>query len=167
MLNHCFDDIEKFIVRLQHAFAATRELQTRKKQAKRAAAAATAGISGAGPLSPTQQAPLLSSAELALLGARARGPSEDDYYEILSKFKLAFNLLAKLKGCIHEPNAPELIHFLFTPLAIIIESARNGKFATIKQRQHRLAPQQDKLCCAQLASAVLAANANTPFVSQV
>lgn len=31
-------------------------------------------------------------------------------------------------GCIHDPNAPELVHFLFTPLAIIIEAARsNGK----------------------------------------
>ena len=33
-----------------------------------------------------------------LLAIRARGPDEDGFYEILSKFKLAFNLLAKLKG---------------------------------------------------------------------
>ena len=33
-----------------------------------------------------------------LLAMRARGPSEEDFFEILSKFKLAFNLLAKLKG---------------------------------------------------------------------
>lgn len=76
----------------------------------------------------TSSSPITAS-EMALLGARARGPSEEDYFEILSKFKLAFNLLAKLKGCIHEPNAPELVHFLFTPLAIIIESARNGKLS--------------------------------------
>lgn len=32
VLNHCFDDIEKFIARLQHAAAASRELERRQKQ---------------------------------------------------------------------------------------------------------------------------------------
>lgn len=31
VLNHCFDDIEKFIARLQHAAAASRELERRQK----------------------------------------------------------------------------------------------------------------------------------------
>lgn len=85
------------------------------------------GYNKAGPPGSTAAGSPITASELALLGSKARGPSEEDYFEILSKFKLAFNLLAKLKGCIHEPNAPELVHFLFTPLAIIIESARNGK----------------------------------------
>lgn len=29
---------------------------------------------------------------------RARGPRQGDFFDILAKFKLAFNLLAKLKG---------------------------------------------------------------------
>lgn len=33
VLNHCFDDIEKFIARLQHAAAASRELERRQKYA--------------------------------------------------------------------------------------------------------------------------------------
>lgn len=73
------------------------------------------------------ETPLMTNVELAMLASKARGPNEEDFFEILSKFKLAFNLLAKLKGCIHDPNAPELVHFLFTPLTIIIESARYGK----------------------------------------
>lgn len=140
MLNHCFDDIEKFIIRLQQAVtgqAALRELQagpkrgskSSKKMASNNQLAHPAGGGSSRDLQALASSPpCISSSELAMLKARARGPSEDDYFEILSKFKLAFNLLAKLKGCIHEPNAPELVHFLFTPLAIIIDSARNGKY---------------------------------------
>lgn len=122
MLNHCFDDIEKFIIRIQHAAAASRELQAKRKLSKRSLASGGQLIGGKDP-----QHQQVTASELAILSARARGPNDEDYFEILSKFKLAFNLLAKLKGCIHEPNAPELVHFLFTPLAIIIDSARNGK----------------------------------------
>lgn len=32
VLNHCFDDIEKFIARLQHAAAASRELERRRRR---------------------------------------------------------------------------------------------------------------------------------------
>lgn len=97
-------------MRLQHAAAAQRELQTRRNMRRSSQTQkSTNGMPGDG-----------------LLASRARGPNEDDFYEILCKFKLAFNLLAKLKGCIHDPNAPELVHFLFTPLAIIIDAARNS-----------------------------------------
>lgn len=128
VLNHCFDDIEKFIIRLQQAAAALRELQAKRKLSKRSSISSQ--VNGGQPMPGGKLlGPPMTASEMAHLSARARGPAEDDYFEILSKFKLAFNLLAKLKGCIHEPNAPELVHFLFTPLAIIIDSARNGKFA--------------------------------------
>lgn len=110
ILNHCFDDIERFILRLQHSAAALRELQLRQQNRRGKKGSSSGGIeSGDG-----------------LLAVRARGPAEEEFIEILGKFKLAFNLLAKLKGCIHDPNAPELVHFLFTPLAIIIEAARSN-----------------------------------------
>ena len=109
ILNHCFDDIERFIIRLQHSAAALRELQIRQQNRRKGGKNSSGHESGDG-----------------LLAVRARGPAEEEFFEIMSKFKLAFNLLAKLKGCIHDPNAPELVHFLFTPLAIIIEAARSN-----------------------------------------
>jgi epidermal growth factor receptor kinase substrate 8 len=33
---------------------------------------------------------------------------------------------ARLKSHIHDPNAPELVHFLFTPLALIVDASRDA-----------------------------------------
>ncbi|GFR76126.1 epidermal growth factor receptor kinase substrate 8 [Elysia marginata] len=60
-----------------------------------------------------------------MLNARARPPPDKDFVDIFQKFKLSFNLLAKLKAHIHDPNAPELVHFLFTPLSLIYEASRD------------------------------------------
>uniref|UniRef100_A0A6P4DVW3 Epidermal growth factor receptor kinase substrate 8-like protein 2 isoform X1 n=2 Tax=Drosophila rhopaloa TaxID=1041015 RepID=A0A6P4DVW3_DRORH len=101
VLNHCFDDIEKFIARLQHAAAASRELERRRRNRK-----SKKRDPGEG-----------------LLTLRTRPPHEKEFVDIFAKFKLSFNLLAKLKAHIHDPNAPELVHFLFTPLALIVEAS--------------------------------------------
>lgn len=51
-----------------------------------------------------------------LLLSRSRMPPFEDFIDIFKKFKLALNLLAHLQDFIHDPNASELVHFLFTPL---------------------------------------------------
>lgn len=56
---------------------------------------------------------------------RTRPPPERDFVDVLQKFKLSFNLLARLRAHIHDPNAPELVHFLFTPLALIVDAAQD------------------------------------------
>jgi epidermal growth factor receptor kinase substrate 8 len=101
VLNHCFDDIEKFIARLQHSAAALRELERRRRNRK-----SKKKDPGEG-----------------LLTLRTRPPHEKEFIDIFAKFKLSFNLLAKLKAHIHDPNAPELVHFLFTPLALIVDAS--------------------------------------------
>ncbi|KAK9497970.1 hypothetical protein O3M35_003862 [Rhynocoris fuscipes] len=106
-LNHCFDDIEKFIARLQHSAAASRELERRKKNRK-----SKKKDMGDG-----------------LLTMRAKPPPESEFIDIFQKFKLSFILLAKLKHHIHDPNAPELVHFLFTPLALIVDASHDTKYA--------------------------------------
>jgi len=59
---------------------------------------------------------------------RAKPPPEREFVDIFQKFKLSFNLLAKLKSHIHDPNAPELVHFLFTPLALIVDASHDSHY---------------------------------------
>lgn len=106
ILNHCFDDIEKFIARLQHAAAASRELERRHRNRKSKKKDLGDGM----------------------LTMRAKPPPEIEFVEIFQKFKLSFNLLAKLKAHIHDPNAPELVHFLFTPLALIVDASHDTEY---------------------------------------
>ncbi|XP_017795950.1 PREDICTED: epidermal growth factor receptor kinase substrate 8-like [Habropoda laboriosa] len=106
ILNHCFDDIEKFIARLQHAAAATKELERRRRNRKSKKRNLGDGM----------------------LTMRAKPPPEMEFVDIFQKFKLSFNLLAKLKAHIHDPNAPELVHFLFTPLALIVDASHDTNY---------------------------------------
>lgn len=106
VLNHCFDDIEKFIARLQHAAAASRELERRQRSRKSKKKDLGDGM----------------------LTMRAKPPPEIEFVDIFQKFKLSFNLLAKLKAHIHDPNAPELVHFLFTPLALIVDASHDTHY---------------------------------------
>ncbi|XP_022672900.1 uncharacterized protein LOC111255315 isoform X5 [Varroa destructor] len=110
ILNHCFDDIERFIARLQNAATAYKELEKRRK-VKKGGNKTNKKDMGEG-----------------LLSMRAKPPPQKEFEDILAKFKLSFNLLAKLRNHIHDPNSPELIHFLFTPLAVIVDAARDFNF---------------------------------------
>ncbi|CAD6195138.1 unnamed protein product [Caenorhabditis auriculariae] len=110
-LNRCFDDIERFVARIQSAAIAQREIEqqnyryrTAQRRDKRQNAPDPNGI----------------------LYRRAQLPIEAEFIDVFKKFKLSFNLLAKLKNHIHEPNAPELLHFLFTPLSVILEACHWG-----------------------------------------
>ncbi|CAD5226738.1 unnamed protein product [Bursaphelenchus xylophilus] len=119
-LNKCFDDIERFVARIQSAAIAQRELELynhrfrsnqRKHRAHDAALAAQHGI----------------------LQMRAQLPTYQEFYDVFQKFKLSFNLLAKLKNHIREPNAPELLHFLFTPLTVILDACHWGLNRNVAQ----------------------------------
>ncbi|KRY22166.1 Epidermal growth factor receptor kinase substrate 8-like protein 2, partial [Trichinella patagoniensis] len=113
ILNRCFDDIERFVARIQSAAIAQRELEALQQQRR-----------AMKPSSSRSSQSRMPGEGILLM--RAQLPPEFEFFDILQKFKLCFNLLAKLKNHIHEPNAPELLHFLFTPLAIILDACQWG-----------------------------------------
>lgn len=84
-LNRCFDDIERFVARIQSAAIAQRELEA---QAHRHRTTHRKRIAHA-PMDP----------QSGILQMRAQLPAEFEFVDILQKFKLSFNLLVSFPLC--------------------------------------------------------------------
>ncbi|MFT7806953.1 epidermal growth factor receptor kinase substrate 8-like protein 2 isoform X1 [Arapaima gigas] len=100
ILNCALDDIEIFVARLQKAAEAFAQLKQRNKSKKGKKRGPAEGM----------------------LTLRAKPPTEAEFVDSLQKIKLTFNLLAKLKKHIQNPSASELVHFLFGPLELVLQS---------------------------------------------
>ncbi|XP_038608268.1 epidermal growth factor receptor kinase substrate 8-like protein 1 [Tachyglossus aculeatus] len=107
LLNHVLDDVESFVGKLQKAAEASRVLEHRQRgrRARRRA-------SGEG-----------------LLTLRSKAPSVGEYTDILQKIKYSFSLLARLRSNITNPSSQELLHFLFGPLQLMVDTSGGPKFA--------------------------------------
>ena len=100
VLNHCFEDIERFVVRLQYAVEALRELEQRKNEH--------------------------NSHGEGLLIIRSRPPTASEFSDILAKHKLAFNYVTKLQS--HFQDSAEPMHNSFVSLQTIVNVCNDVYF---------------------------------------
>lgn len=103
ILNHCFDDVERFMARLQQTAEAQSILNQRKKKR-----------SGKGKKKEDQNDDLLTM--------KACPPSEEEFVDLFQKIKYSLSLLDRLKSSITDPDAPELLHPVFVPLRLMVKS---------------------------------------------
>nr|XP_015801353.2 epidermal growth factor receptor kinase substrate 8-like protein 1a isoform X1 [Nothobranchius furzeri] len=98
ILNHCIEDLQKFMLRLHQASEAQTVLNQRKKRGDRKSKKNTNQCAG------------------DLLTTKATLPPEEQFVGIFQKVKYSICLLDRLKFSLKQPDAPELLHHIFVPL---------------------------------------------------
>ncbi|KAL2100873.1 hypothetical protein ACEWY4_002634 [Coilia grayii] len=109
LLNHCFDDVERFMGRLQQAAEARSVLEQRSKKSRRRKSK--------------------KEKDDDLLTQKATPPSEEEFVDIFQKVKYSLSLLDRLKTSISHPSSEELIHHVFTPLNLMVKTTGGPSLA--------------------------------------
>ncbi|XP_070704448.1 epidermal growth factor receptor kinase substrate 8-like protein 1a [Pempheris klunzingeri] len=103
ILNHCFDDVERFMARLQQTAEAQSILNQRKKKKSR-------------------KSKKKEDQEDVLLTMKASPPLEEEFADIFQKIKYSLSLLDRLKLSITQPDSHELLHHIFVPLRLMVKT---------------------------------------------
>ncbi|KAF7664504.1 hypothetical protein LDENG_00175070 [Lucifuga dentata] len=109
ILNHCFDDVERFMMRLQQTAEAQVILNQRKKKKR-------------------SKKGKKENQEDDLLALKASPPSEEEFVDLFQKIKYSLSLLDRLKSFIANPDAPELLHHIFVPLELMVNTTGGPEF---------------------------------------
>uniref|UniRef100_A0A3Q0RDB2 EPS8 signaling adaptor L1a n=1 Tax=Amphilophus citrinellus TaxID=61819 RepID=A0A3Q0RDB2_AMPCI len=112
ILNHCFDDVERFMSRLQQVAEAQSVLNQRKKKNSR-----------------SSKKKKKEPQEDDLLTIKACPPPEEEFVDIFQKIKYSFSLLDRLKSSI-SPDAPELLHYICVPLRLLVSTTGGPALAS-------------------------------------
>ncbi|KAM8724401.1 epidermal growth factor receptor kinase substrate 8-like protein 1a isoform 1-T1 [Acanthopagrus schlegelii] len=104
MLNHCFDDVERFMSRLQQTAEAQSILNQRGKKTR------------------SRKSKKKQNQDDDLLTMKACPPSEEEFVDIFQKIKYSLSLLDRLKSSITDPDAPDLLHPIFVPLKLMVNT---------------------------------------------
>ncbi|TNN83462.1 Epidermal growth factor receptor kinase substrate 8-like protein 1 [Liparis tanakae] len=102
-MNHCFDDVERFMARLQQTAEAQSVLNQRGEKKSRKSKKKTDNEDG-------------------LLALKACPPSAEEFVDLFQKIKYSLSLLDRLKSAIVPPYAPELLHHIFVPLKLMMQT---------------------------------------------
>ncbi|XP_056144455.1 epidermal growth factor receptor kinase substrate 8-like protein 1a [Lampris incognitus] len=102
ILNHCFDDVERFMGRLQQTAEARGILNQKKRSRSRKSTK--------------------KDQDVDLLTMKACPPPEEEFVDIFQKIKYSLSLLDRLKSFISEPDSPELLHHVFVPLGLMVKT---------------------------------------------
>ncbi|XP_047428765.1 epidermal growth factor receptor kinase substrate 8-like protein 1a [Mugil cephalus] len=103
ILNHCFDDVERFMARLQQAAEAQSVLNQRRKKSSR-------------------KSKKKEDQDDDLLTIKAKPPAEEEFVDVYQKLKYSLSLLDRVKSFISQPDAPELLHHIFVPLRLLVKT---------------------------------------------
>ncbi|XP_053194292.1 epidermal growth factor receptor kinase substrate 8-like protein 1a [Scomber japonicus] len=102
ILNHCFDDVERFMSRLQQTAEAQSVLNQRKKKS-------------------TRKSKKVDQDD-DLLTLKAFPPSAEEFVDLFQKIKYSISLLDRLKSSISDPDAPQLLHHVFVPFRLMVKT---------------------------------------------
>ncbi|KAM4534841.1 epidermal growth factor receptor kinase substrate 8-like protein 1a [Fundulus diaphanus] len=111
ILNHCFDEIEGFMTRLQQTAEAQSILDQRSKRKSKRSIKNDKKIDD-------------------LLNKKAIPPSQQEFLNIFQKMKYSLCLLGRLKSSISQPDAPDLAHHIFLPLRLMVKTTGGPSLAS-------------------------------------
>jgi epidermal growth factor receptor kinase substrate 8 len=132
-LNKCFDDIELFVRHLKTVTNSMKKLE-RDQRGRNSKSICSLSINFQ---FFTSSLLIISFLDMT---TTQKLPDDEVFIDILQKFKHAFNIIGEIKHFILNPNGPDLIHSLVSPLQFILVVLRENSPNQIQLAQEIWTP---------------------------